>query len=70
MKLYPGGHPSSYNPVRPGLTWDSVMKGNTLTASTLPKVDNFIISPARNKLLPCSTVKVDDNKLVYRSLMK
>ena len=32
-RLYPGGHPSSYNPVRPGLTWNSVVKGNTLTAS-------------------------------------
>ena len=32
-RLYPGGHPSSYNPVRPGLTWNSVMKSNALTAS-------------------------------------
>ena len=23
----PGGHPSSYNPARPGLTWNSVVKG-------------------------------------------
>ena len=28
-----GGHPSSYNPVRPDLTWNSVVKGNALTAS-------------------------------------
>ena len=25
--------PSSYNPVRPDLTWNSVVKGNALTAS-------------------------------------
>ena len=36
MRLYPSGHPSSYNPVRPGLTWNSVVKGNALTASPNP----------------------------------
>ena len=36
-RLYPGGHPSSYNPVRPGLTWNSVVKDNALTASAIPK---------------------------------
>ena len=31
-RLYPGGYrPSSYNPVRPGLTWNSVVRGNALT---------------------------------------
>ena len=34
-RLYPGGHPSSYNPVRSGLTWNSVVKGNALTASAV-----------------------------------
>ena len=33
--LYPGGHPSSYNRVRPGLTWNSVVKDNALTAFTI-----------------------------------
>ena len=28
-----GCHPSSYKPVRPGLTWRSEVKGNALTAS-------------------------------------
>ena len=36
-RLYPGGHPSSYNHVRPGLTWNSVVKGNALTASAIDK---------------------------------
>ena len=34
-RLYPGGHPSSYNPVQPGLTWNSVVKGNVLTTSAI-----------------------------------
>ena len=29
-------HSSSYNPARPGLTWNSVAKGNALTTSVLP----------------------------------
>ena len=32
-RLCPGGHPSSYNPIRPGSTWNSVVKGNALTES-------------------------------------
>ena len=34
--LYSGGHLSIYNHVRPGLSWNSVVKGNTITASTAP----------------------------------
>ena len=35
-RLYPGGHPSSYyNPIQPGLTWNPVVKGNTLTTSAI-----------------------------------
>ena len=45
-RLYPGGHPSSYNdPVRPGLTWNSVLKGNVLIASVLRLISMiFLIS--------------------------
>ena len=35
--LYPGGRPSSYNPVRSGLTWSSVVKSNAIIASTIQK---------------------------------
>ena len=34
-RLYPGGHPTNYKPVRPGLTWNSVVKGNVLTVSAI-----------------------------------
>ena len=35
--IHPGahGHPSSYKPTRLGLTWNSVVKGNALTASAI-----------------------------------
>ena len=39
-RLYPGGHPSSYNPVRSGLTRNSVVKAsNALTASAIRAPD-------------------------------
>ena len=40
-RLYPSGHPSSYNPVRSGLTWNSVLKGNALTASATRASHSF-----------------------------
>ena len=36
QQLYSHGHLSIYNHVRPGLSWNSVVKGNTITASAAP----------------------------------
>ena len=51
-RLYPSGHPSSYNPVRLGLTWNSVVKRNALTTSAIRDIKNTDLQnayPGRKK---------------------
>ena len=51
MRLYPGGHPSSYNSGNYSLTWNSVVKGNALTESGIRVPKRANSSRADIKLL-------------------
>ena len=65
-RLYPGGHPSSYNPVRSGLTWNSVVKRNALTTSATSKIQIYkmLTLEERNSFTACSRSLMSNSSFV------